>query len=705
VRLDEPLVRVLGGKTAKALESALGLRTVGDLLHHYPRRYFEPGQLAALDELQVGEHVTVMARVKSSDWRTARSGKLMAKVVVTDGLGTLSLTFFGRTARWQSERLQPGRVHLFAGVVSTFNNERQLTHPQVFMDPEDEQAALRIQPIYPATAAVDSKAVEKSVATLLDVVDLDDDPLPHELRLKHELMPMRDALRLVHRPATMDDVRRARYRLRWDESFVLQTVLAQRCKELEDQGGTPRGGRLGGILDLFDASCPWVLTDGQTEIGKTLHTELARPHPMHRLLQGEVGSGKTVVALRAMLTVVDSGGQAALLAPTEVLAQQHLRSLEALLGPLATAGQLGSPDEATRVVLLTGSVQGAARRRALDQIASGEAGIVVGTHALMSEGVEFRDLGLVVVDEQHRFGVEQREALRAKGNHPHTLVMTATPIPRTVAMTVFGDLEVSTLRELPRGRSPIATSVVRNRSAELSAAMEHIKAQVAEGRQAFVVCPRIGDEETPRSDGDERPPLSVIDVARGLETHYLPGLRIGVLHGRMTSEEKDDVMGGFAQGELDVLVATTVIEVGVDVPNATVMVVMDADRFGISQLHQLRGRIGRGGHPGTCYLVTEQGGTPAYDRLRAVAATTDGFELSQLDLEVRQEGNVLGTEQSGGRTSLRFLRLQDLEVIEQTRAAAIEVVEQDPKLQQHPALWAAVEAILDEQKQSFIERG
>ena len=705
MRLDEPLVRALGDKTAKALEAALGLRTVGDLLHHYPRRYFEPGQLAALDELAVGEHVTVMARVKSSEWRVARSGKPMARVVVTDGLGTLSLTFFGKSSKWQSDRLRPGGVHLFSGVVSTFNRERQLTHPKVFLDPEDEKAALRIQPIYPATAAVDSRAIEKSVATALAVVDLDDDPLPHELRLKHELMPMHDALRLVHRPDTMDDVRRARYRLRWDESFVLQTVLAQRRKEIEAQGGTPRGGRLGGLLDLFDASCPWVLTDGQLEVGKTLHTELARAHPMHRLLQGEVGSGKTVVALRAMLTVVDSGGQAALLAPTEVLAQQHLRSVEALLGPLGTAGQLGSPDEATRVVLLTGSVQGAARRRALDEIASGQAGIVVGTHALMSEGVEFRDLGLVVVDEQHRFGVEQREALRAKGNHPHTLVMTATPIPRTVAMTVFGDLEVSTLRELPRGRSPITTSVVRNRSTGLQEAMAHVKAQVVEGRQAFVVCPRIGDEP-PREELGRRPPLSVLDVAQGLQSHYLPGLRTGVLHGRMSSDEKDDVMGSFAQGELDVLVSTTVIEVGVDVPNATVMVVMDADRFGISQLHQLRGRIGRGGHPGTCYLVTElEEGAPAFDRLQAVARTTDGFALSQLDLEVRQEGNVLGSEQSGGRTALRWLRLQDLDVIEQTRAAAVAVVEADPDLSSHPALRTAVDAILDEQQQSFIERG
>ena len=705
MKLDTPLVRAVGDKTAKAMAVKLDLHTVGDLLHHYPRRYFEPGQLTALDELTVGEHATVMAKVRSSQYKVARTGKPMGKVVVTDGTGTLSLTFFGKTSKWQCDRLQPGGVHLFAGVVSTFNGERQLTHPEVFID-ADEEGALRIRPIYPATAGLDTKAIEKAVGVVLDMADLDADPLPRDLRELHELMPMRDALRLVHRPGSMDDVRRARRRLRWDESFVLQVVLAQRRKAVEAQGGTPRGGRLGGVLDLFDASCPWVLTDGQLAVGKTLHTELARPHPMHRLLQGEVGSGKTVVALRAMLTVVDSGGQAALLAPTEVLAQQHARSLQSLLGPLATAGELGSPEEATRVALLTGSVQGAARRRVLDEIASGQAGIVVGTHALMSEGVEFRDLGLVVVDEQHRFGVEQREALRAKGNHPHMLVMTATPIPRTVAMTVFGDLEVSTLRELPRGRSPITTHVVQNRSIGLQGAMDLVKTEVAAGRQAFVVCPRIGDEEVPKDDDAQRPPLSVLDVARGLETHYLPGLRIGVLHGRMSSDDKDDVMGRFALGETDVLVSTTVIEVGVDVPNATVMIVMDADRFGISQLHQLRGRIGRGGHAGTCYLVTELPPTsPPNERLHAVARTNDGFELSQLDLQVRQEGNVLGTEQSGGKTSLRWLKLQDIEVIEQTRAAAITVVEDDPDLQRHPALWAAVEAILDEEKQSFIERG
>jgi ATP-dependent DNA helicase RecG len=707
VRLDTPLVKVLGDKTAKPFADKLGLRTVADLLHHYPRRYFRRGALTPLKDLVVGEHVTIMARVLTSESRKARTGKLLGKVVVTDGTSRIELTFFGKAAIYHCARLQPGTEHLFAGTVSEFNNNRQLTHPEVFLNADEDTVAKakRVIPIYPAATGLGSPVIAKSVDIVLSQADLDADPLPEALRHKHGLMSFREAIETIHEPESDEAADRARDRLRWDESFVLQVLLARRRAEIEKQGGTPRGGRLGGLLDQFDAQMPWVLTDGQDAVGKTVSTELSRTFPMHRLLQGEVGSGKTVVALRAMLSVVDSGGQAALLAPTEVLAQQHARSLRHLLGPLATAGELGSPDDATQLALLTGSVQGAARRKALDQIASGEAGIVVGTHALISEGVEFHDLGLVVVDEQHRFGVEQRDALRAKGTHPHMLVMTATPIPRTVAMTTFGDLEVSTLRELPKGRSPIATSVVKTHSDGFRQAMGLVNAQVAAGQQAFVVCPRIGDEEAkPDADG-RRPPLAVLDVVAALQKHYLPTLRLEVLHGRMPSEVKEEVMRRFSGGEVDVLVSTTVIEVGVDVPNATVMVVMDAERFGISQLHQLRGRIGRGGHAGTCFLVTELplDSAPA-QRLAAVAATTDGFALSQLDLEVRQEGDVLGTDQSGGRTSLRHLTLQHTEVIEVTRAAAIEVVGEDPDLAGHPALRDVVDAIHRDAEKAFIEK-
>jgi ATP-dependent DNA helicase RecG len=439
---------------------------------------------------------------------------------------------------------------------------------------------------------------------------------------------------------------------------------------------------------------------------------------MHRLLQGEVGSGKTVVALRAMLAVVDSGGQAALLAPTEVLAQQHHRSITAMLGPLAERGLLGGSDIGTRVALLTGSQATAARRTNLLDIVSGDAGIVVGTHALIQDTVDFHDLGLVVVDEQHRFGVEQRDALRNKAKvPPHLLVMTATPIPRTVAMTVFGDLDVSTLTELPAGRSPIASHVVPagEKPHFLERAWTRVREEVDNGHQVYVVCPRIGagpEEEADDVPADAestsalRPALAVLDVMPMLVDGPLAGLRVEMMHGRMPPEAKDDVMRRFAAGEVDVLVATTVVEVGVDVANATAMVVMDADRFGVSQLHQLRGRVGRGSAPGLCLLVTDsEAGTPARDRLDAVAATQDGFELSRLDLETRREGDVLGASQSGRRSSLRLLSvLRDEAVIAEAREDAAALVAADPDLGKHPALRAAVEAVLADQRAEYLEK-
>ncbi len=706
MRLDTPLVKALGDKTAKVIKDKLDLRTVGDLLHHYPRRYVVRGSLTTLKDLDIGEHVTVQARVVSSEVRTARNGKQIGKVVVTDGSATLDLTFFGRSASWHCLRLKPGEEHLFAGEVSEFREVRQLAHPEVLLARGEDAVAeaLKIRPIYPAKPGIDTTVLHKCVKLVLPQVEIED-ALPVDLRLEKDLMGLREALEVVHGPDDLADVKAARDRLRWDEAYVFQVVLARRRAEVRKQGGTARGGCLGGLLDRYDAQSRFVLTDGQDKVGRTLYTELGRSFPMHRLLQGEVGSGKTVVALRAMLTVVDSGGQAALLAPTEVLAQQHAHSLRELLGPLATGGQLGGTSDGTRVTLLTGSLQGAARKRVLAEIVSGEAGIVVGTHALLSEGVDFHDLGLVVVDEQHRFGVEQRDALRAKGSHPHLLVMTATPIPRTVAMTVFGDLDISTLRELPQGRQPIETSVVQLRTQGFADAMDVIRAEVSWGRQAFVVCPRIGDEPAAPSADGKRPPLSVLETVERLRSHFLPGLRVEAMHGRMSTEAKDDVMGRFAKGDIEVLVSTTVIEVGVDVPNATVMVVMDAERYGISQLHQLRGRIGRGAHASSCFLATAvPPGAPPHGRLQAVAATTDGFALSELDLKVRQEGDVLGKDQSGGRRSLAFLRLDDVEIIERTKALAASVVEADPDLLEHPALRLSVDAVIGQQRQAFIEK-
>ena len=526
-------------------------------------------------------------------------------------------------------------------------------------------------------------------------------------------------------------------RLRYDEAFVLQAILAQRRKSIEAMEATARPPRPGGLLAAFDARLPFELTAGQRAIGETLTEELARSRPMHRLLQGEVGSGKTVVALRAMLAVIDAGGQAALLAPTEVLAMQHQRSISAMLGDLALGGQLGGADLATRVVLLTGSQSTAARRSALNDAVTGDAGIVVGTHALIQEHVAFHDLALVVVDEQHRFGVEQRDALREKGRTPpHLLVMTATPIPRTVAMTVFGDMETSTLRELPAGRSPIQTHVVETtKPAWVDRTWQRIAEEVGKGHQAYVVCPKIGDPADPSAADDlvdlvdlEPPPeewapgeagegdvaprelTGVYDMAERLRAvPALAGLRIEVLHGRLDPDVKDRTMRAFAAGEIDVLVSTTVIEVGVDVANASVMVVMDADRFGISQLHQLRGRVGRGAVPGLCLLMTEAPeGTPARERLDAVASTTDGFELAQRDLQLRREGDVLGARQSGRASSVRFLRMgnpRDAQIIADAREDAMAVVDVDPTLADHPDLAARVAARLDEEQAAYLERG
>ncbi len=712
MRLDTPLVKALGDRTAKALATHLGLQTVGDLLHHYPRRYAERGKLTGFDELEVGEHATVFAEVVKSSGRRLRPKLHKTDVTVSDGSRTMTMAVFNRP--WAERDLRPGRRAFFAGKVETFQGKVQLANPEwQLVDDEDGAVAAdfagALVPIYPATAKVSTFVLQTSVRTVLPVVEVGPDPLPPELREEHGLPGLFEAFAGIHSPAGWGDVQRARARLRWDEAFVLQVVLAQRRAAVAASPGTPRVPRPGGLLDAFDAALPFELTAGQREVGDTLLAELARPAPMNRLLQGEVGSGKTLVALRAMLAVVDAGGQAALLAPTEVLAQQHARSLRDLLGPLARAGELDGAPEATRVALLTGSLGAAARRSALAEVASGEAGLVVGTHALLSEGVAFADLGLVVVDEQHRFGVEQRDALRAKGaTPPHVLVMTATPIPRTVAITVYGDLEVSTLTELPRGRSPIRSNVVplAEHPGWLDRAWQRVREAAAEGRQAFVVCPRIGGDDAEPSDDGRRPAAAVEDVAPMLVQGPLAGLRVAALHGRMPTEDKDAVMQAFSRGELDVLVATTVIEVGVDVPNATVMVVLDADRFGVSQLHQLRGRIGRGAHPGLCLLVSDaEGGSPARERLDAVAATTDGFALSRLDLEQRREGDVLGASQSGSRSSLRMLQLlRDVDVILAAREAAGAVVGQDPALERHPALAGAVASLLDAERADYLEK-
>ena len=749
--LEDPLRLVVGDKAAKQLEKALELRTVGDLLRHYPRRYETRGELTDLASLTDGEYVTVQAEIANVASRPMRGRRgSIFEATVTDGRGKLVLTFFGRGRQdWREKVLVPGLHGLFSGQVSTYRGKRQLAHPEFELlgtDDNDVRAAeyaAQIIPVYPAAKEITSWQIAAAMRIALDVLDIED-PMPRAVRDRHGLCGLADALRGIHRPVDRADVRRSTLRLKWDEAFLLQVVLAQRRLAATAYSATPRPRAAGGLLDAYDARLPFELTVGQQLAGAQIADELALDHAMHRLLQGEVGSGKTVIAVRAMLQVVDGGGQAALLAPTEVLAQQHYRSITEQLGPLGRAGELGGAETATRVALLTGSLGAAARRRALLEAASGTAGIVIGTHALLEEQVQFADLGLVVIDEQHRFGVEQRDALRAKAGEgrPHVLVMTATPIPRTVAMTVFGDLEMSTLTELPAGRSPIATHVVpaAEKPHYLERTWQRVREEAERGRQCYVVCPRIGDRpdsgpgpdgedgdrlygragdadqsdadqsDADQSDADQaaggRPPIAVLDLAAELEQGPLAGLRVAVLHGRLPPDEKDAVMLAFAAGSVDVLVTTTVVEVGVDVPNATAMVIMDADRFGVSQLHQLRGRVGRGSHEGLCLLVTEaEAGGRSRVRLDAVAATLDGFKLSRLDLEQRREGDVLGAAQAGRRSSLKLLTLlQDEDLIGDARTEAQHLIEADPALAGQPALATAVRVLLEREQAEYLEK-
>ncbi|MDN4160586.1 ATP-dependent DNA helicase RecG [Nocardioides abyssi] len=742
ITVDSPVAAVLGdrkGKRAK-IEDKLGIRTVGDLLHHFPRRYVETKELTKVDELEPGQVVTVVGEVVSSDVRTytdRRTGRTAYRldvVLATDG-PRLRMSFFAKgrgAAEWNARRLVVGRRGLFVGGASVFRNEWQLTNPSMVLfgegpgadpgpgGPDDAEAEAdaigALYPIYPLTAGVESWDLQRAITFARSVVDEVPDLLPAEVREAHDLLPARKALDWVHAPDDRGQVGAAMKRYRFEEALVTQLVLARRRRAVRALGAQARTGG-GGLLAAFDARLPFELTAGQRAVGEEVERDLAEPHPMNRLLQGEVGSGKTLVALRAMLRVVDSGGQAALLAPTEVLAQQHHRSITAMLGDLAAGGMLGGPAEATAVDLLTGSMTKGQRREPMLRIATGEAGIVIGTHALLEEDVSFADLGLVVVDEQHRFGVEQRAALTDKaGTPPHVLVMTATPIPRTVAMTVFGDLETSTLSELPAGRAPIQTNVVpvAEHPGWMGRVWERVREEVAAGHQAYVVCPRIAGDEPEQGEQDEQdapaepqgaPLAAVEDVVADLTDGALAGLRVAALHGRLAPEAKDRTMRAFAAGEIDVLVATTVIEVGVDVANATTMVLLDADRFGVSQLHQLRGRVGRGGLPGLCLLVSRaEAGTPARQRLDAVAATTDGFELSRVDLEQRREGDVLGKHQSGFRSSLQTLRvLRDEKTIVAARRAAEELLDRDPDLAGAPDLAAAVRD-MELAAGEFIER-
>jgi len=721
-QLENKVSGVVGDRTAKVLETTFGIKSIGDLMRHYPRRYMVRGELSDISELHEGDETTILAQVYSASTRPMRGRKgSMLEVVVTDGTDKLSLTFFNQA--WREKDLKVGRQGLFAGKVGVFNNKKQLAHPDYEMIPDGSDVESAVEgfagkylPVYPASAKMPSWKISQCAQLAIGSLEEVKDFLPSSIREKHKYPTLHQALVQLHQPADLDHADLARERLTFDEAFLLQSLLVMRRIELKKLNSTSRKRISGGLLDAFDATLPFQLTAGQVAVCKEIESDLAQSHPMHRLLQGEVGSGKTIVALRAMLAVVDSGGQAALLAPTEVLAAQHLRTIQKLLGELGQGGMLGGSEKATQVTLITGSQSAAARKEALALAANGNAGIVIGTHALLGEKVEFKDLGLIVVDEQHRFGVEQRDALKEKAVlPPHLLVMTATPIPRTVAMTVFGDLDVSTLRELPLGRQPIATHVVpvKEKPSFLERAWQRINEEVAQGHQAYVVAPRISADSDANADidflfGEESAEISSVEeLAPTLHAGPLKGLRIAILHGRLAADEKDATMQAFTKGDIDVLVSTTVIEVGVDVPNATIMVIMDADRFGVSQLHQLRGRVGRGTSPGLCLLVTQcEEATPARERLNAVAGTVDGFELSRIDLEQRREGDVLGASQSGTQSHLRLLRvLRDEGLIEQARDDAESLIATDNDLSDYPLLKAELAQLQRDQAVDYLDKG
>jgi ATP-dependent DNA helicase RecG len=721
-QLENKVSAVVGDRTAKVLETTFGIKSIGDLMRHYPRRYMVRGELSDISALHEGDETTILAQVYSASTRPMRGRKgSMLEVVVTDGTDKLSLTFFNQA--WREKDLKVGRQGLFAGKVGVFNNKKQLAHPDYEMIPDGSDVDSAVEgfagkylPVYPASAKMPSWKISQCAQLAIGSLEEIQDFLPSSIREKHKYPSLHQALVQLHQPADLDHAELSRERLTFDEAFLLQSLLVMRRIELKKLNSISRKRISGGLLDAFDKTLPFELTAGQVAVSKEIESDLSQPHPMHRLLQGEVGSGKTIVALRAMLAVVDSGGQAALLAPTEVLAAQHLRTIQKLLGELGQGGMLGGSEKATQVTLITGSQNAAARKEALAMAATGSAGIVIGTHALLGEKVEFKDLGLIVVDEQHRFGVEQRDALKEKAIlPPHLLVMTATPIPRTVAMTVFGDLDVSTLRELPLGRQPITTHVVpvKEKPSFLERAWQRINEEVVQGHQAYIVAPRISADSDANADidflfGEESSEItSVEELAPTLHAGPLKGLKIAILHGRLSADEKDTTMQAFTKGEIDVLVSTTVIEVGVDVPNATIMVIMDADRFGVSQLHQLRGRVGRGTSPGLCLLVTQcEEETPARERLNAVAGTLDGFELSRIDLEQRREGDVLGASQSGTQSHLRLLRvLRDESLIEQARDDAESLIATDNDLSDYPALRAELAQLQRDQAVDYLDKG
>jgi ATP-dependent DNA helicase RecG len=699
-------------RIAAVLEQAFGYRTERDLLEHYPRRYLTRGELTDLAHAKKGAVVTLTGTVKHLVKKQPRRNLRILEIRVADeaGSGVWSCTWFNQP--WHASRLPVGTLAAFSGKLEWRAGRLTMANPgyEVLRESDDAEGfANEVIAVYPATKDVSSGRLRRVIAALLDRHGRLPDFLPEHLRRAHGLIARGEAMQTIHRPEDLAAVERARRRLVYDELFVLQVGLALRRRALAEG---ERGHALrpdGPLTEQLLASLPFTPTKAQSRAMAEIGEDLARPRPMHRLLQGEVGSGKTLVSLQMLLAAVQSGFQGAMMAPTEVLADQHFINLRALLDGLDQAGRTSeSPTSdgrlfdfaGPRIEVLTAATTGAARERLLAAVAAGEVDILVGTHALLSEGVDFQKLGAVVVDEQHRFGVHQRVRLREKGDSPHVLIMTATPIPRTLALTLYGDLDVSTLDELPPGRHPVATHLVADDPALRERAYERVREEAAAGHQAYVVC-ALKDES------DKLELRSAKAEAERLRAEVFPDLRVGLVYGDMAAREKEATMDAFRAGKLDVLVSTTVIEVGVDVPNATVMLVEDADRFGLSQLHQLRGRVGRGTAPGLCILFADPAGEEGRARMEAVTRISDGFELANEDLRIRGEGTVFDARQSG-LSDLKLARLiDDFEWVAKARADAFRLVEADPELAdpEHRALRAEVLTRLGDDRAEWLSRG
>ena len=690
-------LRGVGPKKMEALE-VLGVASVLDLVTHYPRRYVDRSAQAAIKDLQEGQEATIVATVKRVEVRRTRQGRSLVQVDVFDGSTYLRCTFFNQP--WRAKQLGAGTEVVVFGRLERFRGVRQMTNPVV--DLVGDRTG-RIVPIYPQSekAGLTTWEIAEWIAEALRRAGPLTDPLPAPWADRLDLVERNWAMGQIHAPESMGAMMAARRRLAFDELLRLQMILVMTKRAVERESRGIRHAVGGDLVERFVATLPFELTRAQSAAIAEIRQDLAGPHPMHRLLQGDVGAGKTIVAVATLLTGVQGGFQGALMAPTEVLAEQHHLGISALLA------QLSVPDDRTlmgerplAVELLTNRTTASERARLHAGLADGTVDVLIGTHALLSEGVAFRSLGVIVIDEQHRFGVEQRAALRSKGDDdavPDVLVMTATPIPRTAAMTVYGDLDSTVLGELPPGRTPISTEWARGPLAE-QAAWRKVIEEVAAGRQAYVVCPLVEESERiqARSASEERERLG---------TEVLHGLRLGLLHGQMPAKEKEAVMAAFRDGDLDVLVATTVIEVGVDIPNATVMVIEDAERFGIAQLHQLRGRVGRGADRSWCYLLSEASTPDAEERLTALERSTDGFELAEVDLELRGEGTILGTRQKGA-TDLKLASLRrDKDLVARAREVAFEIVDADPVLASNPALAEEVRALVDEEDREFLFKG